>query len=717
MYLKTFQLKNFRRLKSIRVDLEEKETIFVGANNSGKTSATQAFRLFLGPNKRKFKLYDFSSDCWDAFNRLAEDGTAEAPIITLDLWFSVDDLNLHRVVNMLPSLSWEGSRVGIRLCYQPKDIAQLVENYKAARDQKIAAGETDEPLAVSTYLERALSQEYEIAYFILDESKFDVTTHEEVEGYSPLQIESSNTGAKLVDSLLRVDFLDAQRHLSDSGDSGRHENLSKRLARYYAKNNEKPEVDPGAISALKSSEEKINKHLKNAFQPLLTGLSELGYPGVANPNPVIKTVLNIEEILNSGTEVHYALPNNGEGAERTLPDQYNGLGFKNLIFMVIELLDFHLQWVNTSEGRPPAHLVMIEEPEAHLHIQLQQVFIRKLFDLVGDVEEGFTSQFVVTTHSPHILYESSFKPIRYFSRVNANHSSPSTLVKDLSRFYNDEESATREFLQKYLKLTHCDLFFSDGTILVEGNVERLIIPVIIEKDVPELRSSHLTLLEVGGAFAHKFEKLVEFLEIPTLIVTDLDSVVPGGSEEDEAENPDDETSYLPGEACPTTVAGAVTSNGTLKHWFADTETIETLLLKDDESKEIIGEGEENGIIRIAYQTSVAVTWNSSTESVAGRTLEEAFTLENLVWTQDDAQKSLGLLVKDAAQLDFPELHTKLFKKVKSSNFDKTNFALELIACDPAGWSSPQYIVDGLKWLHGKLAPELIELDVVDEEEV
>ena len=83
-----------------------------------------------------------------------------------------------------------------------------------------------------------------------------------------------------------------------------------------------------------------------------------------------------------------------------------------------------------------------------------------------------------------------------------------------------------EFLQQYLKLTHCDLFFADAAVLVEGNVERLLLPLIIERNVPELRACHLTILEVGGAFAHTFQELLDFLEITTLVITDLDSVEP-----------------------------------------------------------------------------------------------------------------------------------------------------------------------------------------------
>jgi len=720
MYLKTFQLRNFRRLKNVRVDLEEKETIFVGANNSGKTSATHAFRLFLGSGKSKFKVYDFCASCWKTLDLLADDEAPEAPVISLDLWFNVDDLNLHRVIDILPSLSWKGKSVGIRLCYQPKDIVQLISNYKVAREQHSAGDEARGVLSVTDYLERTLAEEYEIAYFILDVEKFDPITNEEIPGYTPHRIKSTGEGAKLVNSLLRVDFLDAQRHLSDSGEGDRHENLSKRLARYYAKNAEKPEADPGAIEAIRVSEEKINEHLKGAFKPLLVGLSELGYPGVSNPDPVIKTALNIEEILNSTrTEVHYALPMGEDGAEqinRTLPDQYNGLGFKNLIFMVIELLDFHLQWVNTPDSRPPVHLIMIEEPEAHLHVQLQQVFIRKLFDLVGDAGEGFSSQFVITTHSSHILYESSFKPVRYFSRKTTDTTTLTTTVKDLSRFYGDEKKSTREFLQKYLKLTHCDLFFSDGTILVEGNVERLTVPLIIEKDVPKLRSRHLTLLEVGGAFAHKFEKLVEFLEIPTLIVTDLDSVAPGEVAEDDdtdTASQQDEAAYKPGESCPTSLDGAVTSNEALKHWFSGSETITSLLELDDSNKVICKEGATAGIICIAYQSAGSITWNGGADSIVGRTLEEAFALENLAWVQDTAQLHLGLRIRGADQLNLADLHTKIFNRVNSKSFDKTKFALGLIASDPAAWKSPDYIVKGLKWLNGQLEPEVLIPEVAE----
>jgi predicted ATP-dependent endonuclease of OLD family len=714
VYLKTFRVENFRRLKNVRVDLERAESIFVGANNSGKTSATHIFRLFLDSSKQKFRVYDFSADCWEtlnAINHASEDASDILPKIVLDLWFDVDDQNLHRVVGILPSLDWNGKPVGVRLAYQPKDPAKLLTNYGEARarleEEAGNSGSSPWPANLTDYLERALNQEYEITYSVLDAEQCDADSAP-LDGYEPFRIDAAKEGADLVASLIQVDFLDAQRHLSDSSGSGRYEDLSKRLSRFYERNLEKPDVDLNTLNALAESEQSLNIHFADVFKPTLESLKKLGYPGVTNPSMVVKATLDAQSILSTNARVHYALPTaDGSPPHRatmTLPDQYNGLGFKNLIYMVVEVMDFHQRWVDSEGPRPPVHLIMIEEPEAHLHAQLQQVFVNQVFDLVKSADPAFHSQLVITTHSSHVLYESNFKPIRYFSRKSKGASALCTEVKDLSTFYGKEKRSTREFLQRYLKLTHCDLFFSDGVVLVEGNVERLLLPLIIEKDVEDLRRCHLTILEVGGAFAHKFEKLVEFLEIPTLVITDLDSVAPkttdnADANSDEDEDDADPTTQKRGKSCLTTVEGAVTTNETLKQWLPRLGLVSELLDHPDSAKV-----QENGYVRVAYQTRQPASWQAAEDKVAGRTLEEAFALQNLEWTQHPDQKELGLRIRKADELDLDALHDRLFKRVNGKSFDKTKFALELIARSDQSWTSPTYIVQGLTWLHELLDP-------------
>jgi putative ATP-dependent endonuclease of OLD family len=70
MKLNRIGIRNFRRLKSVEIAFEANETVFVGPNNSGKTSATAAVRSFLG--RRDFKIHDISASEIDKLNRLGQ---------------------------------------------------------------------------------------------------------------------------------------------------------------------------------------------------------------------------------------------------------------------------------------------------------------------------------------------------------------------------------------------------------------------------------------------------------------------------------------------------------------------------------------------------------------------------------------------------------------------------------------------------------------------
>jgi len=266
-------------------------------------------------------------------------------------------------------------------------------------------------------------------------------------------------------------------------------------------------------------------------------------------------------------------------------------------------------------------------------------------------------------------------------------------------------------LQQYIKLTHCDLFFADAAVLVEGNVERLLLPLVIERFVSELRSCHLTILEVGGAFAYKFAKLLDFLSLPTLVITDLDSVavpdVTGQDDEDDGR----------ASACAVDTPGAVTSNETLKRWLPKIESIGELLAAGADRKAPANPDGSPGLVCVAYQTNETVSWQEAQEVRAGRTLEEAFALQNLDWTQSVDGKDLGLRISEASELSITELHEKLFKRVKGTHFDKTAFALRVIAAAEQRWKSPAYITEGLEWLRERLelvVPEQLANQVAEE---
>lgn len=749
MHLHSYRLRNFRRLKDAHIELADDISIFVGSNNSGKTSATQAIHAFVSGGKDRFSLYDFSSSCWKAFEEAGDTNLANPvpeglslPSIDLDLWFEVAASDLYLVIPLLPSTAWEGTKVGIRVSLVARNPVNLIQNYQAAKAKgaEQAAGLPAQskyvpwPRSMTDYLQRELRSEYELRYFILDRAQFD-EKFREINEYVPDELGGEPGGGTILKSLIHIDNLGAQRHLADPNPEagGRSEDLSKRLSRFYKRNLNQRQDDHTALKALFDSEQALNDHLDGVFKPMLDRLAKLGYPGINNPRLKIMSALDPAHVMSQDARVHYQI---GEGKDiATLPDSYNGLGFKNLIYMVVEILDAQARWA-TMDNRPPLHLIFVEEPEAHLHAQLQQVFIRNVLELLRmEDDDGsiFGSQMVITTHSPHILYERGFKPIRYFRRKKVG-KEQLTEVLNLSAFYQAQPS-DRDFLERYLKLTHCDLFFSDAAILVEGNVERLLLPVMIRKVAKTLRSACLCILEVGGAFGHRFQSLIEFLGLTTLIITDIDSValvvpaganagddddveefeVPAGVEgavageaQDDGQGPADEP-LVPtrkkkyGKACLPKEPSAATSNQTLIKWLPGKLTIEDLRNASDADK--THELEDDAKVRVAYQTERAVTWNGTTETLCGRTLEEDFGLENPGWSQAEERKHLGLVVKGEAA-DPVALAKGLHHRVSRKSFDKTKFALAVLTEDEGAWEVPAYIRDGLVWLKDEVRIEL-----------
>ncbi|RSZ55315.1 AAA family ATPase [Massilia atriviolacea] len=747
MHLHSYRLKNYRRLKDAHIELADDISIFVGSNNSGKTSATQAIHAFVTGGRDRLSLYDFSSTCWKTFDEAANINLAAnipegfaLPSIDLDLWFEVDAPDLYLVIPLLPSTAWEGTKVGIRISLTARSATNLIQNYQEAKakgTERAAQLPLDSqyvpwPRCMTDYLQRNFKSEYELRYFILDRSQFDENFCE-IGKYVPDELGGEPGGGAILKSLIHIDNLGAQRHLTDPNPEAgaRSEDLSKRLSRFYKRNLNQRQDDHTALKALFESEQALNLHLDGVFKPTLDRLAKLGYPGINNPRLKIMSALDPAHVMSQDARVHYQI---GEGEDiTTLPDSYNGLGFKNLIYMVVEILDAQARWA-AMENRPPLHLIFVEEPEAHLHAQLQQVFIRNVLELLkveGDDGSIFGSQMVITTHSPHILYELGFKPIRYFRRKNVGNEQI-TEVLNLSAFYQAQPD-DRDFLERYLKLTHCDLFFSDAAILVEGNVERLLLPIMIRKVAKPLRSACLCILEVGGAFGHRFQSLIEFLGLTTLIITDIDSVTLVTPAADDAIDEEEvEEFYVPvdadeeaaihfqnnaplgkpvvpvpkkkyGKACLPSKPGAATSNQTLIKWLPGKRTIEELRNASEADKtKVLG---DDAKVRVVYQIERAITWNGATETLCGRTLEEDFGLENPAWSQAMSRKPLGLIVKGGAAGPVA-LAQALHEKVSRKNFDKTKFALAVLTEDELAWNVPAYIRDGLVWLKDEVRIEL-----------
>ncbi|MEX1015026.1 MAG: AAA family ATPase, partial [Candidatus Paceibacterota bacterium] len=257
----------------------------------------------------------------------------------------------------------------------------------------------------------------------------------------------------------------------------------------------------------------------------------------------ISTLIKPIDSLDHSSAVQFSLlKQHGEDEESlSLPEVYNGLGYQNLISMVFKLIRFRDEWMKTGKAETaefdnadevvykPLHLVLVEEPEAHLHAPVQQVFIKKAYEVLRNDENlkdktEFSTQLIVSTHSNHIAHKSNFSALRYFKRILPKNkkSIPISVVVNLSETFGSEDETTK-FAIRYLKTTHCDLFFADAVLMVEGSAERMLLPHFIEHNFPELAKTYISLLEIGGSHAHRLRSLIENLGIITLIITDLDA--------------------------------------------------------------------------------------------------------------------------------------------------------------------------------------------------
>lgn len=336
-----------------------------------------------------------------------------------------------------------------------------------------------------------------------------------------------------------------------------------------------------------------------------------------------------------------------------LPNTRNGLGYKNLIKIEFELAAFAREIAKTDNSCIP--LLLLEEPESHMHPQLQQRFVEYLATFLGSVSRS-KIQVILTSHSSHIASTMDFSKIRYAQKKAGNLD-----YKDLNEFARGSKD-NLAFIMKYLTLVRCDLFYADKVILVEGSAERLLLTDMIEKcdraglfgpREYKLPNQYYAILEIGGAYAHLFVPLLEFLEIPSLIITDLDPI----AKDRKAANVE---------------TGVSTSNATIKWWAKEAGVVEKSQ-KAISLQEIRGAAQEQKTVRNWH-----IEFQVDEGGLCGRSFEESIRNANRAIYGLDEKCTEGDLAYGGKC--------------------KTDFALELLLEHPC-YQVPKYISDGLVWLN------------------
>lgn len=735
MRIDHIHIRNFRKLKNCRIDFNIDQTIFVGANNSGKTSAMSAIIWFL-KDQNRFTTREFTLTNWRDINKLANSWVAvddetenrdallasllspeqwDNLVPSLDLWINVDEKEAYMVYKLIPSLEWKKDLVGVRLRFEPKDIKSLYADFRTASLKVKEIKESPQykdannvdlfPQNMWDFLNRRgnLNKYFEIKYYVLDSQNIDYENPDcNVQATPSISLENN----PLV-SLIKIDSIEAFREFSDP--EGRNDNeidtLSKQLQAYYRSNFEDETQfdldDLKLLGEMKRATETYDEKLDKSFRAPIAELNNINYPGFQNPEIHVKSHVSIVDSITHESSVQFTVQGDDE---LSLPAKYNGLGLRNLISIYLKMVQFREQWTNLDRIEKaginqiePIHLVFIEEPEAHLHAQAQQVFIRKAMDaLTNDSaneilrnNKNLTTQLVVSTHSNHIVNEVDMCHLRYFKRIIDDHIKiPVSEVVNLSRTFGDDND-TKRFVTRYIRLTHCDIFFADAIILVEGAAERILMPKFIRDE--NMDNFYISVIEINGSHAHRFDSLTQKLGIPTLIITDIDA------QEERLEK--EELKWK--SAIPQKNKKQKTNNDTIKHWLK-IESIDMLL-------ELPFPNKQKGNICISYQIPISVNWTNQKKEdelyeVYPYTFEDSLVFTNIkLFQRDEKMAKMGVIttfynyLKKAISLE--DFHEKMFSCLEKRKNVKASFATDILYTEQFDKiQAPSYIKEGLIWL-------------------
>jgi hypothetical protein len=459
------------------------------------------------------------------------------------------------------------------------------------------------------------------------------------------------------------------------------------------------------VAAIAKAQAELDDSIYKALKPAMEDVEVLGYPGLHDPQQFhFRTRIQTADLLAHSTAVQYRLDKTA--VDESLPEHSIGLGYQNLQSLSFMLVSFRAARLNPPQGTPAAvHLVMVEEPEAHLHVQVQRNFSSNAHELIRAkelVHSNLRSQLLISTHSSHLAHGDSFTRLRYVKRVASTGAGvkPSTEVVNLGDAFG-EDTQTRTFAERYFQVQHTDLLFADAAIFVEGTAERMLVPLFIDRDFPKLAKKYLSFLDIGGSHAHRLRPLVERLGIPTAVITDLDPVVPTRSKNGRIVRA---AVHIAGQA------DLECGNDTLTSWHPMLPDFQAYGKPTPAQLEWIS---DSGVkVRFAWQLPAAAAsdqWPGS--------FEDALVLSNIDWfkaldeekdpvtgKKEDHRGTLAKVID--LVLDHPD-HTELLKELHAmlrGNFSKGDFAATLFERLNAGQAlaCPAYIADALAWLSGQL---------------
>ena len=656
MKITKIKIKNFRLLKNFSLDLEDNLSLIIGKNNTGKTSFLNILQKFFNSTKslKSFNFEDFSLDIQKQIgekiikskNILEEDYSPFNLQLKISIEYeNTNEENLKNLSKFILDLDPEKKEVLLSFEYL-LDFKNFIK--------------LQDDLLENLYLQPLdFLRKNHTSYFDINIKSIDVTDEKNFRKIENLED---------VKKIINIKSISAKRDVVDEDRDSLNDKktLSKQASKYFNLTENSQETQFTDLQkVLIQTDTDLTNNYKSIFDNVTKGIKKFSYD---NSTISIKSNLQSINLLKGNTSVVYDEKN------IELPEDYNGLGYLNLFSIIFELHIIFKKFKKTDQKRhseKPAdiNLLFIEEPEAHTHPQMQYVFIKNIKNFLNENKESLNLQTIISTHSSHIISQSDFDYIKYFLNKKEE-----VCVKNLSELKPQYQQQKKyNFLKKYLTLTKAELFFSDKIIIIEGDTERILLSAIMKKldlenknnsGYKPLLSQHISIVEINHP--HSSAPFIKFLEIKTLIITDIDGV--------------DENSK-----CSVQDA-TKTSNKSINYFLPNQDFQD---LKNISDKKRIIEG---------YNDQLYLAFQNKEKDYHGRSFEDAFISLNIEFIKNNKNEFDSLKKKELLDENPPDYY-KIAEDCIGSR--KTDFVIDILHNskeDFSNWEIPDYIKTGLLWI-------------------
>lgn len=505
MYISSLEIEGFRVFgKTEKIKFKEGMNVIIGHNNSGKTTIIKALSILFGKSSKKLNINDFNK------NISIEEIKKNPPKIRIMIKFIESDNEDNYSEDLATIATWLTKiekPYEAKLTYEYFLSKKEEGNYKRAM-KKINSEDIQDYWNeinfsfLRKYVSRILIGEPEYENTIDNETvnKFDFQLLTAIRDVERDMFSGKNVLLKeIIDFFIDYDI----KTNSTLSDEEKREELNKKRLDFSS---DAQKLIEKLKNRMKTGKENMLKYVEN------TGAS------YENLKPDFDG-----RILD--TELYSALNlivENELGFK--IPASQNGLGYNNLIY--ISLLLAKMQ-KNASEEYLGVNakiysILAIEEPEAHLHPNMQYKFL-KFLDLNKEKE---VRQIFITTHSPNITAAIDLENIIILNKIKnqIQISYPRKVFSD-----SQEDIKSLRYVQRFLDVTKSDIFFAKGIILVEGITEQLLVPELAKIMNLDLYDYQVSIINIGGRYFDHFLKLFDTknenaLNKPVACITDLDPI-------------------------------------------------------------------------------------------------------------------------------------------------------------------------------------------------